>query len=301
MKKRFFTVVNPVAGHGRCGPLAGPALENLRTAGIRLDVVETKHAGHGSELAREAYQKGYRRFLGVGGDGVVYEIVNGLFPGAGAGERPTVAVLPLGTGNSFLRDFTTEREAEYATRAILEERTRPCDVLRMKHRDGVIHYINLLSMGFAADAAAVTNRKYKRWGHVGYLLGVFTCLVKHVRRPFPCRVDDESEFDRRPCLFLTFNNSKFTGRTMMIAPNADTSDGLIEYVRWGPIGRLGLIANLGTLYDGSHVKHPLASRRTARRVEFALDGPVDVMVDGEVLTLQCETLDVLPSAINFMV
>ncbi|MBI4164958.1 MAG: hypothetical protein HY508_04405 [Acidobacteria bacterium] len=301
MKKTFFTVVNPVAGHGRCGPLAGPALENLRKAGIRLDVVETKHAGHGSDLTREAYQKGYRRFLGVGGDGVVYEIVNGLFPGAEAGERPTLALLPLGTGNSFLRDFTTEREAEYATRAILEERTRPCDVLRMKHRDGVIHYINLLSVGFAADAAAVTNRKYKRWGHVGYLLGVFTCLVKLVRRPFPCRVDDESEFDRRPCLFLTFNNSKFTGRTMMIAPNADTSDGLIEYVRWGPIGRLGLIANLGTLYDGSHVKHPLASRRTARRVEFALDGPVDVMVDGEVLTLQCETLDVLPSAINFMV
>ena len=86
-------------------------------------------------------------------------------------------------------------------------------------------------------------------------------------------MDGEGDFDRRPCLFLTFNNSKFTGRTMMIAPNADTADGLIEYVRWGPIGRLGLMANLTTLYDGSHVKHPLASRRGVRRVEFDLDGP----------------------------
>ncbi len=301
MKDSFFTIVNPVAGHGRCGPLAAAALDTLRKAGIALETVETKHAGHGVELTRKAYQEGFRKFLGVGGDGIIYEIINGLFPGAENGDRPTVAVLPLGTGNSFLQDFTRKNEAEFATRAILEGRSRPCDVLRMKHGDGVIHFINLLSVGFAADAAAVTNRKYKRWGHIGYLLGVFTCLVKLVRRPFPCRADDDPDFDRRPCLFLTFNNSKFTGRTMMIAPDADPSDGLIEYVRWGPIGRLGLIAHLSTLYDGSHVKHPLASRRAVRRVEFALDTPVDVMVDGESLTLHCETLDVLPAAINFMV
>ena len=107
--------------------------------------------------------------------------------------------------------------------------------------------------------------------------------------------------DSRPCLFLTFNNSKFTGGTMMIAPNADVNDSLIEYVRWGPIGRLGLIRNLATLYDGTHIRHPLASHQAVRRVDFELDAPVDVMVDGEVLTLQCQTLDVLPSALNVVV
>jgi diacylglycerol kinase (ATP) len=299
----FFAVVNPVAGHRRCGTLAGPALDRLRAAGVKLEVAETRFAGHGIALVKDAYQKGYRCFLAVGGDGISYEIINGLFPGAesASGERPTLAMLPLGTGNSFLRDFTTERAQEYATAALLEGRSRPCDVLRLTHRDGVIHYINLLSVGFAADAAAVTNRKYKRWGHLGYLFGVFTCLVRLDRRAFPHSLDGEPEIDRRPCLFLTFNNSKFTGRTMMIAPKADTGDGLIEYVRWGPIGRLGLLRNLHTLYDGSHLNHPLASRRAARRVDFYLDGPVDVMVDGEVLTLHCQAIEVLPSALKVMV
>ena len=59
------------------------------------------------------------------------------------------------------------------------------------------------------------------------------------RRPFPVRVDGETEFDRRRCLFLTFNNSKFTGGTMMIAPKAEVNSGLIEYVRWGAIGQAG--------------------------------------------------------------
>jgi diacylglycerol kinase (ATP) len=88
---------------------------------------------------------------------------------------------------------------------------------------------------------------------------------------------------------------------MMIAPDADPADGLIEYVRWGPIGRLGLIANLHTLYTGTHVKHPLASRQAVHLIEFELDGPVNVMVDGEVLKLECQKLEVLPRALEVMV
>jgi diacylglycerol kinase family enzyme len=58
---------------------------------------------------------------------------------------------------------------------------------------------------------------------------------------------------------------------------------------------------LATLYDGTHTRHPLAERQAVRRVEFQLDGPVDVMVDGEVLTLECQAIDVLPSALRVVV
>lgn len=85
---------------------------------------------------------------------------------------------------------------------------------------------------------------------------------------------------------------------MMIAPKAEVNSGFIEYVRWGPIGRIGLIHNLPKLYDGTHIHHPLAERRAVKQVEFDLSSPLDVMVDGEVLTLHCEELDVLPSALT---
>ena len=171
----------------------------------------------------------------------------------------------------------------------------------MTHRDGVIYYINLLSVGFAADVATVRARRFNAYGQLGYFIAIFYELARLNRRPFPLMVEGQAEPDRRPCLFLTFNNSKFTGGTMMIAPQSATDDGLIEYVRWGPISRLGLIKNLNTLYDGTHVQHPLAERQAVHRIDFALDGPVDVMVDGEVLTLHCQTLDVLPSALNVVV
>ncbi|MGA9042215.1 MAG: YegS/Rv2252/BmrU family lipid kinase [Terriglobales bacterium] len=293
----FLAVVNPAAGGGRSRNLLQPALDRLRAGGVRIDVVETSAPNQAAELARDAYAKGRRRFIAVGGDGTSYEIVNGLFPLAENGERPTLAFLPLGTGNSFLRDFT-DQGVEYAIESMLAGRSRPCDVLRLKHKDGVIHYINLLSIGFSADVATLRARYFSGWGELGYQSSIFICLARFRRRPFPLRVDGEEEIDRRPCLFLTFSNSKFTGGTMMIAPKAEVNDGLIEFVRWGPIGRIGLIRNLPTLYDGTHIEHPMAERRAAKRVEFDLDSPVDVMMDGEVLTLHCQTLDVVPSALN---
>jgi len=300
VREAFFAVINPAAGGGRCRKLVKPALDCLAASGIQLEAVETTASGQAIELARQAYKQGYVRFLAVGGDGTSYEIVNGLFPEALNGEPPTLAFLPLGTGNSFLRDFS-DRGVDFAMEALLGERSQPCDVLRLTHKDGAIHYINLLSVGFSADVAALRARRFSSWGEVGYQSAIFLTLARFRRRPFPLRVDGEGDIDHRRCLFLTFSNSKFTGGTMMIAPNAEVNDGLIEYVRWGPIGRVGLVRNLPTLYDGTHVNHPLAERRAAKHVDFFLEGPVDCMVDGEVLTLHCQTLDVLHSALNVVV
>ena len=303
MSEKFLAIVNPAAGGGRCGKLAQGAIDKLRAAGLKIEVAQTSKAGEATALARNAYVRGQRNFLAVGGDGTAHEIINGLFPAASNArnnDRPTLGFLPLGTGNSFLRDFT-DRGAEHAAEAILAGRRRACDVLRLTHDSGELYFTNLLSMGFPADVAAVTNRRFKRFGELGYVMGVFVCLARLDRRAFPVRTNGDAEFDRRRCLFLTFNNSKFTGGKMMIAPKAVTDDGLIEYVRWGPISRIGLLRNFPTLFDGTHLAHPLASHQGAKRVDFELDAPVDVMVDGEVLTLHCRHIDVLPGAIDVMV
>ena len=295
----FLAVVNPAAAGGRCRKLVPDALDRLRAGGIKLEVVETTGPGQATHMARDGYARGFRKFIAVGGDGTSYEIVNGLFPRRESDDVVTLAFLPLGTGNSFLREFS-DRGVEHAIEALLARRSQSCDVLRLRHGEGVLHYINLLAMGFAADVAALRARRFSGWGELGYQSSIFISLARLRRRPFPLRVDGD-EIDRRPCLFLTFSNSKFTGGTMMIAPKADVNDGLIEYVRWGPIGRVGLIRNLPTLYDGTHIQHPMAERRAAKRIDFYLNAPVDVMIDGEVLTLQCQTLDVLPSALQVVV
>jgi len=297
---KFLAIVNPAAGGGRSAKLAGAELARLKEKGLRVDAIASMAPGHAAQLASEAYDQGYRRFLAVGGDGTAHEIINGIFGREGHADRVQLGFLPMGTGNSFLRDFT-DKGAESSIEALLAGRTRRVDLLRLRHATGVIYSFNLLSVGFTADVAALANRAFKPFGHLGYLLGVFVRVIQLKRRAFKLRCDDDPVWDGRRCLFLTFNNSKYTGGTMLIAPSADPSSGFIEFVRWGPIGRLGLLKMLPRLYDGTHTAHPLAETRRVKRVEFALDGPLDVMVDGEVVTVDVKALDILPGAMDVYV
>ena len=296
-KDRFFAIVNPAAGGGKSARLAGPALARLREKGLHIDVIASTCPGHAVQLARESYAQGYRKFLAVGGDGTAHEILNGIFAGNPSTERISLGFLPLGTGNSFLRDFT-DQGAAASIDALLANRTRPVDLIRLTHASGEMYSFNILSVGFTADVGALTNRVFKPLGHLGYLLGVLVGVVQLKRRAFVLRSDDETEWDTRRSLFLSFNNSKYTGGTMLIAPDADPSDGLIEFVRWGPIGRFGLLRMLPKLYDGTHIGHPLASRKAVKHVEFKIPVPVDVLIDGEIFSLECKSLNILRSAVD---
>ena len=300
MTDKFLAIVNPAAGGGRSAKLAGAQLRRLKAKGLHVDAIASMAPGHAVQLAREAYEQGYRRFLAVGGDGTAHEIINGVFSREGQTDRIELGFLPMGTGNSFLRDFS-EKGAESSIEALFAGRKRRVDVLRLRHATGAIYSLNLLSVGFTADVGALANRRFKFLGHLGYLLGVFVRVLQLKRRAFKLRTDAETSWDERRCLFLTFNNSKYTGGTMMIAPSADPTDGLIEFVRWGPIGRFGLLKMLPRLYDGTHTKHPLAETRRVKKVEFALDAPVDVMIDGEIVTVTVLSLDILPGAMDVYV
>ena len=295
--ERFIAIVNPAAGGGRAAGLAGPKLAELRRTGLAIDVIASSSQGHATQLAREAYAQGYRRFLAVGGDGTAHEILNGIFSEGVPQRRVALGFLPFGTGNSFLRDFTKDGVAG-SVAALLAGRKRAVDVLRLTHAAGETYSLNLISVGFTADVGAITNRRFKPFGHLGYLLGVFVRLAQLDRRAFPLRSDDESNWDQRPCVFLTFNNSQFTGGTMQIAPDANPSDGLIEFVRCGPVSRLSLLRTLPKIYDGRHMQHPEVSRKPVRRVEFNTPEAVDVMIDGEILTLKLQSLDILPAALD---
>lgn len=292
----MLAIVNPAAGGGRCGKRAPEAIADLRSRGVAVDVRETERPGDATRIAEAAWRDGTRDFLSVGGDGTTWEIVNGLYPHATTDTTPRLGFLPLGTGNSFLRDFTNDGP-RYAADAIADGRTRPCDVIRATHTDGAFFYTNLLSIGFTADVGGLVNRRLKAFGEAGYGLGVAWEVARLRPRPMPHVLDDGVP-RTDPVVFLSFNNSKFTGGQMMMAPHADCADGLIECVTVGAMGRLTLLRTFPKIFKGTHLTHPAVQEERASRVRFELDGPVDVMVDGEVLAAQLTELDVLPHALQ---
>lgn len=291
-------IVNGAAGGGACGKRAPAVLDRLEGTFPELETRWTSGPGHATDLAREAWDRGVRQFLSVGGDGTAFEVLNGLFPRAEVEDRPTLGYLPLGTGNSFVRDFgVTDRETAIA--ALEEGRRSPVDVVLAEHDGGHFHFVNLCSVGFTARAGDLTNRRFKALGSGGYIAATLVELARLEHPVFPIRLD-EGEWDRRPAALLSFSNSGFTGGTMNMAPGADPADGEVDVVRVGALGRARFLATFPKIFAGTHTAASDIEQTTAKVVELDLDGPVSCMVDGEILEARLTRLTVLHHALQVM-
>jgi YegS/Rv2252/BmrU family lipid kinase len=298
---RLLAIVNPAAGNGKCGRLAPAALDRLRASGIDLDVSWTLVPGHAAEIAADAWQEGRRRFLVVGGDGTAREVVTGLFRHARGDAPPQIGLLPLGTGNSFLRDFTDRGGIDHAVGAIRHGRGSPCDVLRLTiEGDDPLYSINLVGLGLIAGIAATANRRFKALGELSYAAAACASLVTLPSIEVGLRFDGDEDVQTERSLFVVFSNSRFTGGRLLIAPRAACADGQMDVLRCAPIGRATIARHFGALYRGTHLDLPFVSWRQARQVEFHAHQAGEVMVDGDVFHLQCRRLDVLPSALEVL-
>jgi YegS/Rv2252/BmrU family lipid kinase len=297
----YLAIINPTAGAGKCGAHAGAAIQRLRAKGVSIEEARTERAGHATEIARAAFARGMRKFIAVGGDGTSYEILNGVLPEAleSGGERPVLGFLPLGTGNSFLRDFTSDG-VDGAVNALLRGGRRPCDVVRLEHEDGARYFMNLMSAGFVADVATTTNKRFKSLGPAGYVVSVVLETASLEAKQWRLRPDDGRQWDPF-AVFISFNNSRFTGGNMMMAPYADTADGKLDIVVAGPMSRGRLITAFPRIFRGTHVHMPELQCTQVRDVVLDVAEPVDLMIDGEVERYRPKRLTALPSAIDVCV
>lgn len=297
----YVAIVNPAAGGGRCGEQVDGSIRRLSDMGLGLEVLRTERPGDATRLAREAYGRGARDFIVVGGDGTNFEVINGLFPAAlaGAQGRVSLGFLPLGTGNSFLKDFT-DRGADHAIEALADGRRRPCDVVRVEHDGGELYFMNLFSFGFTADVAQLANARFKRLGDGGYALSVVLSLARLTPKQVRMRLDGGRWWEQQAD-FVSINNSRYTGGDMLMAPYADTHDGQCDVVLVGDLGRAGVLATFPKIFAGTHVHHRKITTCRATRIDFDLSGPLDLMVDGEVIRAQPRRLEVLHGALDVRV
>lgn len=284
-------VVNPAAGGGRAGRDAERWL-----AGVpgELDVRRTVGPGHATALVKAARERGVDRFVSVGGDGTLFEVVNGALA-AGEGT-PTVGVLPLGTGNSFGRDVGMT-SAETAARALSGTHTRRVDAVKLVHADGELWSINLVGIGFTALAGELTNRRFKRLGALGYVCAVLIELARLKSPSVRYRLDDGPWLEE-PLIMLSMCNSQFTGGAMRMAPDAAIDDGELDVIALGPMTRPRFLTAFPMIFRGTHVNLPEVAASRAQKVTLDLPGPVDVMIDGEVERLALTHLEVVPGALE---
>ena len=295
-------VINPAAGQGKALGFIKPKIEEVcKKYSLDYEIYVTEKKGDGIEFVENRAKSGEElRFYACGGDGTLYEIVNGAY----GYKNVQVAVIPLGSGNDFIRLFGTKEEF-----LVLDDQINGVPVELDVIKCGNEIAINQCSMGMDAEVCAMQGKIKKVplvTGEGAYYIGCICALLTKFHNRFTVTVDDNEPFTQ-DCLFCVGGNSRWYGGGFMAGPEARPNDGWMDVFIVRKVSRR-VIAKLLMLYkNGQHFQNgqlteaakPYFIYRRAKSVSLrAADGrgPIIATVDGECAPCKQVSVQVQPLA-----
>jgi diacylglycerol kinase (ATP) len=271
-------ILNPMARHG-AGRRLRPHIEReLRRRGLECEIVETAGPGHGRELARAAAAGGISRVVAAGGDGTVHEVVNGLMESGGAAE---LGIVPIGTGNDFIKLIRGARTVEGALDALGRPAGMAIDVGIARWYGGTEYFVN--AMGTGIDVEVVRQMRRSRFlpGGVIYVTALLRALA--VYRPLLVALTTDGETLEQRIMNLAVCNGPSIGGSFRICPDARPDDGLLDVCLIAEMDVLRNARMVPRVLKGTHTRQPGVTMRRGAVVHLRLPagGPLLFQLDGE--------------------
>jgi len=283
-------IVNPTAGSGaggRVGPLVVQALE---TRGINATLHETREPGDAARLAARCRDEAVDSIGVVGGDGTLNEVVQAYIDAEGRPRPgPALALVPAGTGSDFQKTLGIGSQVNDAVERLVSHAPRPFDlgVLELTAHDGrrvVRAFLNITSFGLGGLTDRIVNAGPK-WigGKAAFYVGALRALVAYRNAPVRVRVDGKL-FVEAPIVNVAIANGRYFGSGMLVAPEADPTDGAFDVISMADMGKLATAALTNHIYRGTHVTRPGVTTTRGAVVEaepLVPNAEVLIDMDGE--------------------
>jgi diacylglycerol kinase (ATP) len=275
---KLLIIFNPNAAYGRSAKKLAEIKARFKRLGITAEFIATKQPGHGTELVAKADLSGFDGLVAAGGDGTVFEVLNGLYKHP-KNKRIPLGLLPIGTGNAFSRELDLNTEGWTGAMELLRQgHTRQVDTCWVKSSDKSFYYLNTIHMGFSVDAG-LTAQKLKWFGQTAYTLATLWQVLKLKSYPLVLEINDEVITSNN--VFITISNSRYTGTNFLIAPTAEIDDGLMDVTILENLSRGRLLRLFPTIYDGRHVDYDEVSTYKAATIKIISPDSMLLGPDGE--------------------
>lgn len=304
-------VLNPVAGAGRAAQLWPQFEAEIRRQLGEFTLLKTGRPEDAALFARQLAEQGCGLVIASGGDGTIGETVDGLLKsGVPADALPRFAILPCGTGSDFARSLGLAGTAQEMVSKIAAGREREIDAGRVTYVDdqgraAMRHFINIASLGLSGPTSRAVNRAKRSGKASGQLLFMWHTIRELIRYKFQdvrISVDGGPPLEARIAVAAAANG-RFFGGGMMIAPQAELDDGMLDLVIFRGAAKLTLIKDMRLLYTGSHVSHPSVTILRGRKITVEPAGDparntAQLDIDGESPGAIPAIFEVLPKAIR---
>ena len=239
-----------------------------------------------------------QRFICAGGDGTLNEIINS----APCNPNVEFGVIPYGSGNDFVRNFTN-KDAFFDIDAQIEG--APVSINLIKYNDS--YCINMINIGFDC-AAAKEAAKLKKHKFItpaaSYTLGVLKALFRKIGTDMKLIFEDGEVWNDTYTL-TAIGNGRYCGGGYCAAPKAKLDDGILDICCINKISRFTLFKLISSYKKGTYLENPKAikyfkhKRVSKFRMEF--NSPVAICIDGEIKGAKSINFEVIPNALNFVI
>ena len=276
---KFILTINPHGGTKQGIQLLNKVKPVFDAEGAELFIIETTFAGHAKELANQLNLSSYDGFIGIGGDGTLHEIINGMLSRHDGNKIP-IGIIPGGSGNSYMHDLKLTDPLK-AARAITNGSTRSLDTAKVEINHVVKYANNMVGWGLVTDVG--NKAEHFRWlGTNRYTILSVIEVFRHKNRSATLIMDDKKIEDA--FTFIIACNSIHVGKGMKMAPKAILDDGLIDLivVRSGAT-RTRLLQVLPKLFDGSHINEPEVEYYQTSEFSLIPEKDEILNIDGEIM------------------
>ncbi|MBX7126733.1 MAG: diacylglycerol kinase family lipid kinase [Cyclobacteriaceae bacterium] len=275
-------------------------LPALQQEGRGIEVHETQHAGHATQLAEILTDNGAEVILAAGGDGTLNQVLNGVM--MAKGPKPILGIIPLGTGNDFARLFGIKAEANLLKQLISAE-PRLIDIGRIScQKEGIVvthYFLNVCSLGMGPRVVQLLKSSKRSLGPaMTYFKAILRAFFTHTPEPMELK---SSEFEWsgriRACCFA--NGTSF-GNGLYIAPAARPDDGLFSLFIAGEVSLLEFLRFQAQLKRGNTIYHDRVHYETGVRFEVRSPKPMWIEAEGELAGTLPATIELDKERILFL-
>lgn len=302
MKNTWFVIVNPTSGNKNFKKNWTQIQQLLSDFNISFSYELTTHSGHEEELVVKAIKKGFIRFISVGGDGTLHHITNGIMHQKIIKTAViTLAVIPLGTGNDWIKSYNISKDFDKNIQLIQQQKTILQDIGLIETATTKRYFTILGGIGY--DAYVVHKlKKLKKFGAIAYLLSGISGLLTYKKSNFKIEINDK--IIETTCLMTVFGNGKYTGGGMRLVDYKSTTDGLLDVSVFKELTFWDLVLNIKKLYDGKIVHHQKVTTYKTTKITVTplhKNNIPFIQADGELIGTGKVTATILPKALNFIV
>ena len=239
-----------------------------------------------------------QRFICLGGDGTINEIVNS----APCNPNVEFGVIPRGSGNDFVRNFSNTKLFGEID-AQIDGETVSLDLIKCND----YYCVNMVNIGFDCAVCKEADRLKKmlpRSPGLSYLVSVFIVLCRKFGTRMKLIFDDGTVVDREFTL-TAIGNGKFCGGGFKSAPTALLQDGLMDVCSINKVSRLTFLSLVSGYKKGTFLENEKARKvidyRQVSHFKMEFDNTIPICIDGEIKEAQTIDFSVVKNAFNFVI